>query len=89
MMQVGLLWFDNDPRRAVAAKALDAARRYREKFGVMPDTCYVNSAALGGREMTVPLPATDKAVLRLRPAADICPHHFLVGVEDATANATS
>ena len=27
-----------------------AARRYREKFGVMPDTCYVNNAALAGGE---------------------------------------
>jgi hypothetical protein len=88
MMQVGLLWFDNDPRREVAAKALDAARRYREKFGVIPDTCYVNNAMLDGREMVVPLPSADQAVLRIRPAAHIRPHHFWVGVEGTTANPT-
>lgn len=82
-MQIGLLWFDNDPKRGVEAKALDAARRYREKFGIMPDTCYVNNVMLGGREMIVPLPSSDKAMLRLRPAANIRPHHFWVGVENA------
>ena len=54
-MQVGLLWFDSDPVRGVAAKAVEAARRYREKFGAVPDTCYVNQAALAGGELVVPL----------------------------------
>ncbi|MCX7670318.1 MAG: hypothetical protein N2439_09630 [Anaerolineae bacterium] len=84
-MEVGLLWFDNDPGRGVAAKALDAARRYREKFGVTPNTCYVNSAAINGSEMVVPMPSPDQALLRLRPAAHIRPHHFWVGVEDGAA----
>lgn len=81
-MRVGLLWFDNDPARSVAAKARDAARRYREKFGVQPDTCYVNSAALTGDELVIPLQAPENAVLRLRPALNIRPHHFWVGVAD-------
>ena len=42
-MQVGLLWFDNDPHRGLAGKIEDAARRYREKYGRPPDTCYVNT----------------------------------------------
>ena len=45
-MQIGLLWFDNDPRRGLTAKIEDAARRYREKFGAPPNACYVNQAAL-------------------------------------------
>ncbi len=32
-MQVGLLWFDNDPHRGLASKIEDAARHYQEKFG--------------------------------------------------------
>jgi len=31
-MQTGLLWYDGDPNRGLAAKIEDAARRYREKF---------------------------------------------------------
>ena len=47
-MQEGMLWFDSDGSRSLAAKIEDAARRYREKFGRQPDTCYVNSATLAG-----------------------------------------
>ncbi|MBM4458917.1 MAG: hypothetical protein FJ011_14325 [Chloroflexi bacterium] len=42
-MQSGLLWFDNSPGRGLADKVADAARRYREKFGAAPDTCYSKS----------------------------------------------
>ncbi len=81
-MQIGLLWYDSDPRRSVAAKAVEAARRYREKFGAAPNTCYVNQAVLAGAEMIVPLQAPENAVLRLRPAPNILPHHFWVGIEE-------
>lgn len=82
-MQTGLLWFDSDPTRSVSAKAAEAARRYREKFGVLPNTCYINQAALGGTESAVTLQAVPSdGVLRLLPAANILPHHFWIGVED-------
>ncbi|HID86222.1 MAG TPA: hypothetical protein EYP55_02460 [Anaerolineae bacterium] len=45
-MKVGLLWYDDDPKRPFAEKIEAAARRYREKFGVRPNTCYVNPASL-------------------------------------------
>ncbi len=80
-MQIGLLWFDNDPRRGLTAKIEDAARRYREKFGVPPNACYVNRAALDGQMAVAqgqPFPAT----LRVIPASNILPHHFWVGVEE-------
>ncbi len=78
-MQVGLLWFDNDPGRGVNAKIQDAAQRYREKFGVAPDTCYVNCGVLGGQGG-----ADLSAGLRLRvvPVSNILPHHFWVGMEE-------
>ncbi len=81
-MQVGLLWFDNDPQRSIAAKAVEAARRYREKFGAAPNTCYVNQAALSGAELIVPLQVPENAALRLRPAPNILPHHFWIGIEE-------
>ncbi len=76
-MQMGLLWFDNDPRKILTTKIEDAARRYREKFGAPPDTCYVNQAALAGGQGVVGAPG-----LRLVPAANILPHHFWIGVEE-------
>lgn len=40
-MQSGLLWFDNSTR-PLAEKLAIVAHRYQQKFGVTPDTCYVN-----------------------------------------------
>ena len=73
-MQTGLLWFDSDPNRGLAAKIEDAARRYREKFGVPPNTCYVNQAALGPDAAGVA-----RRGARIVPAVHILPHHFWVG----------
>lgn len=82
-MQTGLLWFDSDPARSLSVKAEAAARRYREKFGVLPNTCYINQAMLGGAETSVTLHAVPSdGVVRLLPAANILRHHFWVGVED-------
>ncbi len=82
-MQVGLLWFDNSPDRGLAAKIADAARRYQEKFGASPNTCYVNHAALAGTALAAPVPSPLGAALRVVPSVYILPHHFWVGVEDA------
>jgi hypothetical protein len=82
-MQVGLLWFDNDPRRAVASKIEEAATRYREKFGCIPDVCYVNSVDLNGQGLVVTLAGLPEASVRVLPARNILPHHFWVGVEES------
>ncbi len=81
-MQVGLLWFDNDPRRALVAKIEEAAARYREKFGNTPDVCYVNGAELNGQNIVITL-AGLKASLRVLAAPNILPHHYWLGVEEA------
>jgi hypothetical protein len=80
-MQVGLLWFDNDPHRGLTAKIEDAACRYREKFGRPPDTCYVNSLIFGKGSQTLASPGPSSQPLRVVPAANILPHHFWVGEE--------
>jgi len=80
-MQSGLLWFDNDPHRGLASKIEDAARRYREKFGRSPDTCYVNSAVFNGGPETVTPANLAQQALRVVPATNILPHHFWVGEE--------
>ncbi len=83
-MQVGLLWFDNDPRRALVAKIEEAAARYREKFGNTPDVCYVNGAELNGQNIVITL-AGLKASLRVLAAPNILPHHYWLGVEEVVA----
>ena len=38
-MNVGMLWYDNDPRTALTAKVDRAADYYRKKYGVVADLC--------------------------------------------------
>ncbi len=78
-MRVGLLWFDDDPKKEVSLKVKEAAERYLEKFGRRPNLCYVNPA-------TPPLPrdpAKKEGVhldgLRLLSSPLVLPDHFLVG----------
>jgi|PlaIllAssembly_1097288.scaffolds.fasta_scaffold2476880_2 hypothetical protein len=47
-MQTGLLWYDDDPQRPLEAKISLAAERYRDKYGRLPDTCYVHPQAVAG-----------------------------------------
>jgi hypothetical protein len=81
-MQMGLLWFDDDPRRELVSKVEEAARRYQSRFGVVPDTCYVNRAVLSEGDGIVRLQGQGNPTLRLAPASNIPLHHFWVGVED-------
>jgi hypothetical protein len=82
IMQTGLLWFDNDPTREISRKVEDAARRYKEKFGVAPNICYVNQAALGGGELKLALQGSQAALLRVVPVSNVLLHHFWVGIEE-------
>jgi hypothetical protein len=81
-MRIGLLWFDNDPQRGLAAKIAEAARHYNEKFGSSPDTCYVNQTQLTSQGQAVALAGDFSATLRVVPSQSILPHHFWVGVEN-------
>ena len=44
-MDFGLLWHDGDAARPLEEKIGRAARRYREKYGREPNTCYVHAGA--------------------------------------------
>ena len=80
-MQVGLLWFDNDPHRGLTTKIEDAARRYREKFGRPPDTCYVNDLVFSTGPEPIAVAGPANQAVRVVPMANILPHHFWVGEE--------
>jgi hypothetical protein len=82
IMQTGLLWFDNDPHREMAVKIEDAVRRYKEKFGMAPNTCYVNQAAFDGGELKLALQGIQVASLRVIPVSNVLLHHFWVGIEE-------
>jgi len=65
------MWFDNDPHRPLEEKVKKAVQRYREKFGRVPNICYVNPDLLSGDEIRL------KSV-RVVASSRILPNHFLV-----------
>jgi hypothetical protein len=85
-MKSGLLWYDADPQMGVQEKVARAAQRYRQKLGRCPTVCYVNPAALGNAEPEVDC-LLDGSIVRIRlsAAAQVLPHHFWMGEEDAPA----
>jgi len=85
-MKVGWMWFDSDPQKTFEEKVQQAASRYREKFGRPPTVCYVNNgqdfgelsrAVNGQRELRC-------GPVRIIGAHNILPHHFWLGVADAS-----
>ncbi len=83
---VGLLWFDDDPKRGLKQKVENAARRYREKFGRNPVVCYVHPSMLGE-----PLPDSGSSSLsievngfhlRVVPRRSVLRYHLWLAEED-------
>ncbi len=75
-MNVGMLWFDDDPRTALKAKIERAVGYYRQKYGRLPDVCLVHPSMLS----SAPAETFDKVTVRPNPI--ILPGHLWIGVED-------
>jgi hypothetical protein len=79
-MNVGMLWFDNDPRTALKAKVERAADYYRQKYGLVPDLCLVHPSMLPGpRSESIEARSGSVAV---RPNRAILPGHLWIGRDD-------
>ncbi|HEY66654.1 MAG: hypothetical protein DRI79_01880 [Chloroflexi bacterium] len=79
-MKIGLLWFDDDPRRQLEEKVLRAARHYERKYGRPPNLCFVHPSTLNGN-------GGKRGRLRangveIRPGRSILPDHFWLGVAE-------
>ncbi|MBC7260684.1 MAG: hypothetical protein H5T63_01610 [Chloroflexi bacterium] len=75
-MEIGLLWFDDNPKIPLATKIENAARRYRERFGKSPNVCYVHPKTLAG-EQNLP------AHVRVIESISIQPNCFWIGVNSS------
>ena len=78
-MNVGMLWYDNDPHTALTAKVSRAAEYYRHKYGLYPDMCLVHPSMLGERPDLVDGQA---GMVTVRPNRAILPGHLWIGTED-------
>ncbi len=78
-MKVGLLWFDDDPRRQLEEKVLRAATHYERKYGQPPNLCFVHSSTFNGRGKKDRLRANG---VEIRSGRSILPDHFWLGISD-------
>lgn len=85
---VGLLWFDDDPKRGLKQKVERAARRYREKFGRDPAVCFVHPSMLGqaptddGVSLEIEGKGPSVRALRVLPRRFVPRHHFWLTEEE-------
>jgi len=70
-----MLWLDDDKGRSFEEKVRRAVEYYRNKYGRMPDRCYVNPRMLGAEMKVGPV--------LVQPADMVLPAHFWIGRESA------
>jgi hypothetical protein len=81
-MNVGMLWYDNDPRTALTVKVARAADYYRQKYGLVADLCLVHPSMLA---QPAPGLIDDHAgKVAVRPNRAILPGHLWIGTEEKT-----
>jgi hypothetical protein len=73
-MKQGLVWYDNDPKKTLDVKMVEAARRYKEKFGAEPTVCYVNPAHLDVKPGS-------SSKLRVVSAPQVLPNHLWLEID--------
>jgi len=85
-MNIGMLWFDNDPKLGLDAKIDRAASYYYDKYGKPPTVCFVHPSMIpeiksdnknGADSITVNARSGGLAV---RPNQSVLPNHFWIGV---------
>lgn len=72
-MKSGLLWYDASAN-PIDRKIADAVKRYQEKFGTAPNTCFVNEKDFK--------PETALPHLRIAARQTILPNHVWVGISE-------
>ncbi len=80
-MNIGMLWFDNDPKAEMTKKIERAASYYRQKYGKAPNVCFIHPSMLhlesAADKNTPPVKA---AGVEVRTSRSVLPNHFWIGV---------
>ena len=90
-MNVGMLWFDNDPKAGLAVKVERAAVYYRSKYGKTPTLCFVHPSMLSlppvaENKSETESKGTVAAGVEVRANPSVLPNHFWIGVNGSSEN---
>ena len=88
-MNLGMLWFDNDPKSTLEVKVQRAAAYYQHKYGKTPTLCFVHPTMLTAVLEAVTEEANEETSsqderymagnIEVRKNRSVMPNHFLVG----------
>ncbi len=80
-MNIGMLWFDNDPKTEFSSKIDRAASYYRNKYGRAPNLCFVHPSMMGTAPSNNGKGSAKNGAIEVRTLASIRPNHFWIGVD--------
>ncbi len=73
-MDIGMLWFDNDPKSDLTSKIMKAVAYYKTKYGREPNQCYVHPSMIGEASYA-------SGEIHISTTPGMLPNHFWIGVE--------
>jgi hypothetical protein len=83
-MNIGMLWFDNDPRAGLELKVERAAAYYRSKYGRSPNLCFVNPSMLPAGPDGPQPDKNDRTLstagIEVRSNRSVMPNHLWLGI---------
>jgi len=87
-MNIGMMWFNDNPKIPLATKVLEAAEYYQTKYGQKPDLCLVSPAmyeqiqkkSVEGRSNELVEGKQGKIIIRA--LRSILPGHLWIGVDE-------
>jgi hypothetical protein len=100
-MNIGMLWFDNDPKVALDTKIERAALYYARKYGKQPTLCFVHPSMLanstaknerpenGGVNSSTQAKNLVACGIEVRSNRSVLPNHFWIGVNGTSEAATA
>ena len=90
-MNIGMLWFDNDPKSELSKKIERAAVYYQNKYGKTPTVCFVHPSMIpdaAGEAVDGAPPQTriKSAGVEVRSTRSVLPNHFWIGINGTNGN---
>ena len=73
-MKTGLLWYDDNPHRTLQKKIARAAARHTQKYGHVPNVCYIHPSHGNGLNKVGPV--------QVKTLHTVLPYHFWIGQEE-------
>ena len=84
-MNIGMLWFDNDPKAEITIKIDRAAAYYHTKYGLVPNLCFIHPSMVNNGSLQTKDDKMKSGNIEVRTSRSVLPNHFWIGVNGATS----